>query len=403
MGTTTKNRSLSIVGMAAVAVLLVVTTGVAFINASSAGAIAKNSELLHWSNVTAGTAAVSRAAVSQAIVFAVDDELEVAPAAAAAARLAIREAATTVDSLLTLAATAPLELADAAAEAASLGRAGESIIASLEARDILGAEAALDGEFERLYAGVSSDLAAAQRTHAAAIDHAEGVAGRIEGALRWLVTLFIPALAILLHRSIIRRKYRERRVELSAELEAQRRLGTAKDEFIAGISHELRTPLTSILGFSDHLMDSGMVDEAETAELIGIINQDSEELERMVEDLLTAARLEAEALTFDYTPVNVLEQARSVADRFARQGRDIRVTGTADLAWADGPRVRQIIRNLVSNREYTGHEVQVVPSHVLWSRASPVTASCLTSITTEDALIYQLSRSCERLDDRNKS
>jgi signal transduction histidine kinase len=320
---------------------------VAFTNASGARLIAANSEFLQWSNVTSGTSAVTRAALNQAIVFAIDESLGVSSSEATA--IAVDEASSTIIGLQELAAEAPTDLSGLAAEVAILAGMAESVADELRLGNTSEAIAILDEEFEPRYALAAGTLAEAQAVYAAEIDAAESAATRIESALQWLATLLVPGIAILLYRIILRRRFERRKVEFEVRLGAERELNVAKDEIIAGISHELRTPLTSILGFSQHLLDHGISDEDEALELLGVINHDSQELARMVEDLLTAARIESEALTFDLAETDLAAEARSITTQLRRSDIEVRTVGDPAPVWADSARSRQIIRNLIAN------------------------------------------------------
>lgn len=344
--------------MAAFAVLLVSAMTVAFTNASGARSIAVNSELLQWSNATSGTAAITRAALSQAVVFAIDEELGVASRESAAA--AVGEAERSVAGLASLAAERPEGLDEIAPDVMALVEAAENVVAELQSGDTTTAISALDSGFEPRYTTVARRLAGAQAFYAAEIDDAETTAARIDNSMRWLAMLLIPGIAILLYRVILRRRFERRKVEFDERLRAERKLSLAKDDFIAGISHELRTPLTSILGFSQHLIDRDLADTDETREMLEMINRESEELARMVEDLLTAARLESEVLAYDFGPVDLAEQARSITTRLSHPDIRVREIGEPDAVWADEARVRQIIRNLISNAlQHGGVDVRV--------------------------------------------
>lgn len=73
-----------------------------------------------------------------------------------------------------------------------------------------------------------------------------------------------------------------------------RRLEKIRQDFVANVSHEIRTPLTSIKGFAETLLD-GAIDDPETARgFIRIINNQSNRLNAIIEDLLTLARMEQE-------------------------------------------------------------------------------------------------------------
>ena len=346
MRTNLPGRRLQVVGLAAFAVLLVSAMTVAFTNASGARQIAVNSELLQWSNATSGAAAVTRAAVNQALIFAVDEQLGVSTAESTA--IAIEEAERTTDGLRALADHAPPDLAAVAAMAVSVADEADKITSLLLDGDVAEGASVLNARFALLYGDLSDALAGAQHVYAAEIDAAESAATRIENALQWTAYLLVPGIAILLYRVVLRRRFERRRVEFEARLSAERELNLAKDEIIAGISHELRTPLTSILGFSQHLIEEGITDREEALELLTVIHHDSQELARMVEDLLTAARLESQALTYDLSRVDIAAEAVSIVEQLRRDDIEIRGAAHAPVL-ADAGRIRQILRNLLSN------------------------------------------------------
>ncbi|MBM7867548.1 phosphate regulon sensor histidine kinase PhoR [Heliobacterium gestii] len=74
-----------------------------------------------------------------------------------------------------------------------------------------------------------------------------------------------------------------------------RRLEQMRTEFVANVSHELRTPLTSIKGFVETLLD-GALDDAKVAKrFLSIINEETQRLQRLIEDLLQLSRIESQA------------------------------------------------------------------------------------------------------------
>jgi len=71
-------------------------------------------------------------------------------------------------------------------------------------------------------------------------------------------------------------------------------LSEMKSEFVSLVSHELRTPLTSIMGFAQTLhADAGRLPAAEQQDFLGIIEQESNRLLVMINDLLDVSRMEA--------------------------------------------------------------------------------------------------------------
>ncbi len=152
------------------------------------------------------------------------------------------------------------------------------------------------------------------------------------------------------------------RVAAEEALAAQVR---SKDQFVATIAHELRTPLTAVVGLSEELRSSyQMFGQDEIAEFINMIADQGHEVAAIVEDLLVAARA-------DIGKVSVISQdvdlQRSVEGVLAETNHlrtsttsSISVVGEAGVAVADPQRVRQILRNLVTNAfRYGGDQVSI--------------------------------------------
>lgn len=135
-----------------------------------------------------------------------------------------------------------------------------------------------------------------------------------------------------------------------------------KDEFIASISHELRTPLSVVVGLAAelHELRDGM-DEEESAELLAMVVDQSNDLAAIIEDLLVAARADIGTLTIVIQEVDlakVLDRALApipVSDR-SRITIDLAV----ERVQADPVRIAQILRNLVRNAvRYGGRRIGV--------------------------------------------
>ncbi len=130
----------------------------------------------------------------------------------------------------------------------------------------------------------------------------------------------------------------------------------SKDEFVARVSHELRTPLTVVLGLAEELRSSQQPER----DLLDLIADQSRELSYIVEDLLVAARAEIGALTIR---PELLVLADEVHRSLLGLGHelDFRVEiGPTIRLWADPLRVRQVLRNLLTNAaRYGGDRIRV--------------------------------------------
>jgi len=145
------------------------------------------------------------------------------------------------------------------------------------------------------------------------------------------------------------------------------RLERARDQqrrFLLSVSHDLRTPLTSIRGYADAVTE-GMTDDVAGA--VAVIATEAGRLERLVQDLLDLARLDADRFSFHPGPVDLADVAARAVDRFqpeaAAAGVALTVAtpdGGAVPAVADVDRVHQLVANLVDNAcRYATRSVQV--------------------------------------------
>jgi signal transduction histidine kinase len=344
------NRRVLALGVASALVIVLIGLGLALASAEGTRKVAANARDLHWTNAVLGSAALARSANAQAVFFAVDHSMGVAPEQSLAQAIREAEAASEVLHDLVISSERPPPRIVALEEDLNrLMSALESVIALVRVGDVDGALRANQGDVESAYLETTELLRARRESIEDRIATTEGAAGRIAVVTSLMVTLLVPLTALVVYRSIVRRQLRERRAQMEAKLQAERELNIAKDEFIAGLSHEFRTPLTSIYGFSEVLIDSGLIDPESSIELIKLINSESSELSRMVDDLLVAARIEAGALSFKAIEMDVAEAVAAVLAPVLRSGVAIEADVEPVNVWADPLRVRQVVRNLISN------------------------------------------------------
>lgn len=139
-------------------------------------------------------------------------------------------------------------------------------------------------------------------------------------------------------------------------LEAQRELDRMKAEFISAMSHELRTPLGFIKGYATTLLrDDIAVDPATRQEFLHIIHEESDKLQRMIDELLDASRLQAGKLQISRSIMNLREFLRGslhkAAPTIEETGHALEVhlpPNDAEVL-ADGSRIEQVLHNLLDN------------------------------------------------------
>ena len=143
--------------------------------------------------------------------------------------------------------------------------------------------------------------------------------------------------------------------DISERIAAEERLEKlvrSKDDFVASVSHELRTPLTAVVGLTQELRDSwDRFTSEETSEFVSLIADQSAEVANIVEDLLVAARADIGKISLSTKETHVGQQIAAVLAALGMDdNRSITVqSDDSVMALADATRVRQIIRNLVTN------------------------------------------------------
>ncbi|HEY4606178.1 MAG TPA: HAMP domain-containing sensor histidine kinase [Acidimicrobiia bacterium] len=333
------------VAVGATLLLVVLVVALAFANSVGAGRVAANAEDLHWANASIGTAALTRAALVQATTFTELENVQLATPEDRAA--ALSEASDARDRLAQLSGVGA-NMVSAAPLGVFLDQI-EEVFALLEAGDSNNAKRLLSTEVEESYLALVDSLQAEQASIQLQIDTNTAMASRTTEFIQFFLMLAIPAAAVLIYRTIARRQVKEFRLKVDLELEKEREIGRAKDEFIAGLSHELRTPLTSIYGFAEILTDGGADDPAVSNELARIISTESAEMTRMVDDLLAAARLESTGVEIESTPTRVSEVVDAALVPFERAGLVVKRAGEEAKVSTDAARLRHVLINLISN------------------------------------------------------
>ncbi|MEX0863244.1 MAG: CHASE domain-containing protein [Acidimicrobiia bacterium] len=155
------------------------------------------------------------------------------------------------------------------------------------------------------------------------------------------------------------------RAQTREELVRLRDLTRAKDQFLASVSHELRTPLTGVVGFAELLRDSeGQLGDGEKTVMVESIAGEAADLAAIIDDLLVAARSELDLLTVTRESVSIRSLVCDVVRAFGPEVCDAVVVAEGpDEEWmvlGDPARIRQVLRNLVSNAcRYGGSQIEV--------------------------------------------
>lgn len=127
-----------------------------------------------------------------------------------------------------------------------------------------------------------------------------------------------------------------------------------QEDFISTVSHELRTPLTSIRGFSQTMLSSwDKLDDETKKKFLKIIEEQSNRLIHLVENILSVTKLQACNENFIIKEVNPLKIVDTVVTILSNQykTRRFKVNSSKNLPTilADEDKFQQVMTNLIEN------------------------------------------------------
>jgi len=355
------DRALAITLVAGVGMLLLV--GLVFAIAHGSQRITSDATSLHKTDEVLRSSTVVRAQLALG-VYAGGVDREFGTSSIEAIAVSFGEARIALDDVRTGMAALDEDAFGVGSEVGdSVGRFGASadqVLALAEEGENEEAQSVLSGEMSQAFDELVDELVTIRDELAASVESSDLLLSQIGNLARFLVAFLLPAAVIFIYRDLLRRQARQS--ELEGRLESERQISAAREEFIANASHELRTPLTSITGFALMLEEDLLIRKDDSsAELIDLIISESGDLNRMVEDLLTTARLDAGALSYTFLDVNPQTEIVETAESIRRAGTYVAVDCKPALIRADPVRLRQIVRNLLSNaRKYGGSNIRVV-------------------------------------------
>ena len=127
-----------------------------------------------------------------------------------------------------------------------------------------------------------------------------------------------------------------------------------KSVFMSVISHELKTPIALIKGYVGTLRRDDVSWESEIVQdSLEIIEEETDHLTRLIEDILDASRLQAGGLSLNMADLNLVHLTQHMAERFQTQTNKhkikIRYPENFPITLADEDRLQQVLSNLLSN------------------------------------------------------
>ncbi|TCO69733.1 ATP-binding protein [Rhodovulum euryhalinum] len=144
-------------------------------------------------------------------------------------------------------------------------------------------------------------------------------------------------------------------VVVFTDVTEREQMGQIRRDFVANVSHELKTPLTALLGFIETLQGPARDDAAARGRFLEIMGREAKRMSRLVSDLLSLSRVEAEERVRPDARVDVSALLRSSVQTLrplaAESGVEMTLEG-ADIAvhvLGDSDQLTQVFHNLIEN------------------------------------------------------
>ena len=140
-----------------------------------------------------------------------------------------------------------------------------------------------------------------------------------------------------------------------ADRSALRAAERMRTDFVANASHELRTPLATIIGYAETLADEGPVDEAMRSRFGATIQTEARRMLRIVEDLMSLSRIEADRYRVPDEEIDLGEVARIAIEHSSTlaQRRNCGIESEIDTeipaVLGDYGQLLQLADNLIGN------------------------------------------------------
>jgi two-component system sensor histidine kinase KdpD len=142
-------------------------------------------------------------------------------------------------------------------------------------------------------------------------------------------------------------------IEKLSQTEAAHQSENLRAVLLDSVTHELRTPLTSIKAAVTGLLSDYNLDDAQRRELLTVINEETDRLDRLVGEATEMAQLDAQKVELHMAVVEITSVIESAVEEskaiLAQHSIDIRVPASLPKVRVDADRIAEVLKQLLEN------------------------------------------------------
>ena len=150
------------------------------------------------------------------------------------------------------------------------------------------------------------------------------------------------------------KQLRNTNIELERDIEEKSKIDEMRKSFISDVSHELKTPIALIQGYSEGLLENVNTDEESRKFYAEVILDETNKMNRLVQQLLELMKLEYGKREFNNTNFDIVEAEKEIVRKskvmLEEHNVEVKIKGLESLTvFADDFYVEQIITNYLTN------------------------------------------------------
>ncbi|WP_233681299.1 ATP-binding protein [Macrococcoides caseolyticum] len=143
-------------------------------------------------------------------------------------------------------------------------------------------------------------------------------------------------------------------VAIIRDMSEEKKIDKMKQQFIANVSHELRTPIQMLQGYTEAILDGIVEEKADVDDFLNIILDESKRLNRLVNELINVARIDAGEATLNKEMMDIAPLIEKNVQNFKQSALEHETPILLDLnhtahASIDYDKMFQVLTNLLDN------------------------------------------------------